>query len=53
MKTLNIVRKIDFIWAFLVRDRDDAWLKKKELEVCNGLRAEADKRREAENGARL
>lgn len=44
MKTLTIVRKIDVLRALLLRERDDKWLKKKELEVREGLRAEALKR---------
>lgn len=41
MNTLTIVRKIDVIRALLIKDRDNTWIKKKELEVREGLRREA------------
>ena len=43
VKTLTIVKMRDVLQALRDKSDDAAWLKKKELEVCNGLRSEAEK----------
>ncbi len=44
MKRLTIINIKEVLRTLVlksIRDADDAWLKGKELEVCNGLRREA------------
>lgn len=41
MGTLRIVKMKTLLQVLRDNADDKAWLKKKELEVCNGLRAEA------------